>query len=61
MITNDSDFKYETSYKGEFEITQCWTNGTATLQCGAIKNRYNIRHIKPYTSNAHVEYINFLK
>ena len=39
-------------------ITQCWTNGTVTLQCGAIKIRYNILRINPYTSDTNVEDIN---
>ena len=36
-------------------ITQCWTNGTVTLQCGAIEIRHNIRCIKPYTFDTNVE------
>ena len=39
-------------------INQCWTNGTVPLQCGAIKIRYNISHIKSYTSDTNVEDIN---
>ena len=49
MLNNDSAFKYETLYKGPFEIMQCWTNGVVALKCGMINIRYNIRHIKPYT------------
>ena len=37
MLNNNSAFNSETLYKGPFEITQCWTNGTVPLQCGAIK------------------------
>ena len=40
---------------GQVVITQCWTNETVSLHCGAIKIRYNIRHIKPYTSDINVE------
>ena len=36
-------------------ITQCCTNGTVTLQYGEIAIRYNICHIKPYTSGRNVE------
>ena len=43
MLNNTFTFKYDTPYEGQFEITQCWINGTVTLQCGAIKIRYNIR------------------
>ena len=55
MLDNHSDFKYEIPYKGSFEITQCWTNDTVTLQYGAIKIGYNIRSIKPYTFDTNVE------
>ena len=44
--------------KGPFLINQCWTNATVILHCVAIKIRYNIRHIKPYTSDKNVEDIN---
>ena len=57
MLTNKSILKYETPYKVPFGITHYWTNGTVTLQCGTIKIRYNIRRIKPYTSDTNVEYI----
>ena len=40
---------------GGFLITQCWTNGTVTLQCGPKKGRHNIRRIKTYTSDTNVE------
>ena len=55
MINNNSAFKYDTPYNGTFKIMQCWTNGTVTLQCGAIKIRYSICCIKPYTSNTSIE------
>ena len=41
MLDNHAAYKYETPYKRPFVITQWWTNGTFTLQCGAIKIRYN--------------------
>ena len=50
VLTNNYAFKYENLYNGKFDITQCWTNGTVLLQCGATKIRYNIHHIKLYTS-----------
>ena len=37
MLTNNSTFKYETPYTCPFDIKQYCTNGTVTLQCGAIK------------------------
>ena len=55
IIDNNNYFKYETPYEGLFEINPCWTNDKVTLQCGAIKIRYNIRHIKSYTYYTNVE------
>ena len=40
-------FKYDTPYKGPFEIIQCCVNDTIVLQMGATKIRYYIRRIKP--------------
>ena len=51
MLNNNDAYKYETPYKGPFMITQCWTNGAFTLQCGTIKIEYNILSIKPHTSD----------
>ena len=61
MLNNNSAYKYETTYKVSFVITQCWTNGTVLLHCGAIKIRYNICFIKPYTSDTNVEDIKYWK
>ena len=58
ILVNNTAFKYEIPYNGPFEITQCWTNGTVALQCGATKIRYNICHIKSHTSDTNVEDIN---
>ena len=57
MLDNISAFKYDTPYKVPFEITQYWANITVTLQCVAIKIRYNTHHIKPYTYDTNVESI----
>ena len=38
MLNNNAAFKYDAPYKGPFEITQCWNNGTATLKCRLIKS-----------------------
>ena len=51
MLTNNSEYNDETPYNGPFLITQYWTSITATLQYGETKIRYNIRRIKPYTSD----------
>ena len=55
MLTNHTAYKYETPYKGPFVITQCYTNGTVNLKCGAIKIKYNMLRIKPYKSDTKVE------
>ena len=59
MLVNNADLKYKTPPKGLFQITQCWNNGIVSLQCGAVKIGYNIRHIKPYTSDTNVEDIKY--
>ena len=48
MLNNNSDLKYQTTYKDPFYITQCCKNDTVKLQYGWIKIRYNIRQIKTY-------------
>ena len=55
MLVNNYAQKYETPYNGQFLIMQRWANITVTLQCGAIKIRHNICHIKPYTYNTNVK------
>ena len=55
MLNNNATLKYERLYTGIFEITKCCINGTVTLKYGLIINRYNIRQIKPYTSDTNVE------
>ena len=57
MLNNDAAYKYETTYNRPFVITQFWTNGMVTLQCGPTTIRHNIRLIKPYTSDTNVEEI----
>ena len=57
MLTNNYAFKYEIPHNIPFEVNQCWTNGTVTLQCGTIKIMQNICYIKPYTSDTNIEYI----
>ena len=55
MLNNNYVFKYQTPYKGSFEIKQCCTNGNITLQNGATKLIYNLHHIKPYTPDTNVK------
>ena len=56
MLVNNNALKYETPYNGMFDVTQCCNNGKVTLQCGTVKNRYNIHHINPYKTDTNVEY-----
>ena len=58
MLTNNNSYKYETPYKGSLVITQCCTNGTATVQYGPIQIRKYNCWIKPYRSDKNVEDIN---
>ena len=58
MLTNHTAYKYETTYKGHFLITQYFTNFTVMLQYGVTQIKYNIRKIKPYKSDNKVEDIN---
>ena len=58
MLINTAAYKCEIPYNGPFVITQCRTNGTIRLQCGAKKIRFNIRRIKPYKYDKNVENIN---
>ena len=58
MLDNNFAYKYETPYNIPFVITQCWTNGTIKLQCGATKIKYNIHRIKPHTSDTKMKDIN---
>ena len=56
MLTKQISYNYKTTYTGSFLITRGWTNGTVSLQTGATKIRYNIRHIKSYTLDTKIEY-----
>ena len=58
MLNKHTAYKYEIPYKIHFVITQCFTNGTVNLQCGAIQIKYNIHRIKPYKSDTKVEDLN---
>ena len=55
MLTNHTEYKYETPFKGPFAITLCFTNGMVSLQYGATKNTYNIHRMNSYKSDTNVE------
>ena len=42
MVREENDFKYETPFKGPYEIVQTWTNGNVTIQMGSVTDRLNI-------------------
>ena len=48
LIKNKSSYRYETLFRGLYEIFQTWANGTITLRMVAVKHRINILNIKPY-------------
>ena len=48
MIKNKADCKYETPYKGPYEIIQMRNNGIVTVKMGTMLDRLNICQIKPY-------------
>ena len=56
MLNYHTAYKYETSYKVPFVITQCFTNCTVNLQYGATEIRHNIHYIKRYKLDTKVEY-----
>ena len=58
MLTNHTTYKYETTFKGPFVITQCFTNGMVKLQYGATQIKHNIRLIDPFKLDTKVEYSN---
>ena len=43
VMVRKNDFKYETPFKGPYKIVKNWTNGTVTIQMGAVTDRQNIR------------------
>ena len=55
MLTHHTIYKYETSYKGSFMITPCFTNVMVKLQCSVTQIKYNICCIEPYISDTKVE------
>ena len=61
MLNNHDAKKYETSYQGQFVITQSCSNDTVPLQYVLKNIRHNIRQIKPDTSDTSIEDINIEK
>ena len=66
MLNNHAACKYENSYKGQFGITHCCTNGPVIFQYGLTKINNNLCWIELYTSDTNIEditteniYVNF--
>ena len=55
IIRNNASFKYETTFKGMYEIVQTWTNRTVTLKMGAVTTRIKIQRINPYRNSVDAE------
>ena len=54
LTRNKSAYKYETLYKGPYDIFQTWNNGIIAIPTVAVTMRINICNIKPY-NNTDVE------
>ena len=54
-LTKHTAYKYKIPCTGPFLITQCFTNGTVNLQCGAIQIKYDMCHINTNKSDTKVE------
>ena len=48
MTKNSSAYKYESTFRGPYEIVHTCTNRTVTLRMVAVTHIINIRNIKPY-------------
>ena len=48
MVRRNQAYKYEAPFQGPYEIVQAWTNITLTIQTGAVTDRINVPHRKPY-------------
>ena len=44
MVRRNQAYKYKTQFQGLYEIIQMWTNGTVTIQTGAVTARLNRDH-----------------
>ena len=48
LLLNKLARKLELPYRGPYEITEVFRNGTVQVDTGTIKDRINIRHLVPY-------------
>ena len=49
LLKRGTENKYESPYKGPFNILKVNDNGTVCLRVGAVEDSYNIRRLTPYT------------
>jgi hypothetical protein len=49
LLKRGTENKYESPYKGPFNILKVNDNGTVRLRVGAVEDNYNIRRLTPYT------------
>ena len=56
LLRRGTENKYETPYKGPFDILQVNDNGTVRLKVGAVEDTYNIRRLTPYTEAAALDH-----
>ena len=50
LLRRGTENKYETPYKGPFDILKVNDNGTVHLKVGAVEDTYNIRRLTLYTT-----------
>jgi len=49
LLKRGTENKYESPYKGPFNILKVNDNGTVCLRVGAVEDTYNIQRLTPYT------------
>ena len=49
MVRRNQTYKCEAPFQSPYEIIQTWTNGTVTIQTGAVKAR-KYTPLKPYNN-----------
>ena len=50
LVKRGTENKYESLYKGSYNILKVNDNGTVCLRVGAVEDNYNIKRLTPYTA-----------
>ena len=50
LVKRGTENKYESPYRGPYNILKVNDNGTVCLRVGAVEDNYNIRRLTPYTA-----------